>query len=381
MRNSLWQSLSLCLLPLLIHCQGPDVASTTAALASPQVLNAPEHFDCSQLDYGIYWYGKGNVAQKAVPGTPNRFFDVHKPTVIYAHGWQSNSYQSRTRENFAFDNPDIGRSQHLEDTWIDAGWNVGIFYWTQFADEYFVQNAEYKMWTPVSNVGMRWRTCDGSYRTAGSPSNSIADLYFQSYVQAMRGYQGDNIRLIGHSLGSQLALRLADLVAEGVAQDILPKALLPKRVTQLDPWWSGSFSSAPGIGAMVAVITQRLKNQGMIFEMFKSSDILALPGGDLNPAVTQLIGETKVIPGYIKNPFPTEEVGSRHVAAPKLYFLSLASSPPKICTSSQKCDVEAASAATSDERTRDLMREAGSWIQSKGEDTATSADDEFVRRH
>lgn len=33
------------------------------------------------------------------------------------------------------------------DRWIQAGWNVGAFYWNQYADEELPQDTECKIWT------------------------------------------------------------------------------------------------------------------------------------------------------------------------------------------------------------------------------------------
>lgn len=33
------------------------------------------------------------------------------------------------------------------DQWLEAGWNVGVFYWTPYADEPALHDAEMKIWT------------------------------------------------------------------------------------------------------------------------------------------------------------------------------------------------------------------------------------------
>jgi hypothetical protein len=40
------------------------------------------------MDVGLYWFGKGNICERAAePGKPGRFFDPSKPSVIYVHGF------------------------------------------------------------------------------------------------------------------------------------------------------------------------------------------------------------------------------------------------------------------------------------------------------
>ncbi len=94
-------------------------------------------YDPNVLDYGIYWFGTGNVSQKAVAGVANPYFNPSKPTVIYIHGWQNGSSQRGSRETFNYKQNDAtyGIDVNAADAWISAGWNIGIFYWNQFADE------------------------------------------------------------------------------------------------------------------------------------------------------------------------------------------------------------------------------------------------------
>lgn len=33
------------------------------------------------------------------------------------------------------------------DVWIDKGWNIGIFYWDMFLDEFSVIDVEVKIWS------------------------------------------------------------------------------------------------------------------------------------------------------------------------------------------------------------------------------------------
>ncbi len=42
--------------------------------------------------------------------------------------------------------PQFDRWQQT-DAWLDGGWNVGIFYWNQLADEEMPQDTESKIWT------------------------------------------------------------------------------------------------------------------------------------------------------------------------------------------------------------------------------------------
>jgi hypothetical protein len=111
----------------------------------------------AELDYGIYWHGPGGAEAKHIPGRVNPHFDPNKPTLIYTHGWASNTVNSKRRVALNWGNLD-GPDIDLAQLWIAAGWNIGVFHWEQFADEGEVKDAEAKIWTATGPRAMRWRS-------------------------------------------------------------------------------------------------------------------------------------------------------------------------------------------------------------------------------
>ncbi|MEM9488349.1 MAG: hypothetical protein AAGC55_04335, partial [Myxococcota bacterium] len=232
---------------------------------------APAHpYNCEQLDYGIYWYDVGDVSRKAgaagepIPG----FYDPNAPTVLFVHGWQSGSVSSGMetsceavpggaaqcssgREEFLYNVPnrDGELSGEIIDPiteWKAQGFNVGIFHWTQLADDDgflgIPFRSQAKIWTADynfrqvfwrKNIGMQWQVCDrGQADRDQWPSKPAADLFLDSYVQALGQHQNDDIRLVGHSLGSQMVVRMAYL-ARTDARVIYQ----PQRIALVDPYW------------------------------------------------------------------------------------------------------------------------------------------------
>ena len=380
-----------------------DAQGAAAKAPNPApLLDQPAVFDCANLDFGIYWYGPGNTAQKATNGTTSVFFDPSKPTVIYAHGWQKDSTKARRREDFLFKQAADDSVKNVADAWLTAGWNVGIFYWNQFADEDDVRSAESKIWglsdPTVEAAGMRWRQCDGSFSSASSPEVPVGELFLESYRNALAGYQGSNIRLVGHSLGNQVVTRLAGLIADQVASGQLARNLLPTRVALMDPWWSMAPASGhkmpapapvpqggqpaalpplvPWHGPDAAEIVRRLVAGGMIFERYQTSDILELGSGDPNQTLTDLIGIVIRVPTFISTSDLGMQTGLRHVVAPRLYFQDFAFPPPMACDDSG-CGSLALSSSVSDERARELMQRHARWQQNAGEATVTPVDDRY----
>ncbi len=358
---------------------GDDAFIINKANIAQSAPGNPADFACDTLDTGIYWFGPGNVAQKHIPGIDNAFFDPDSPTVIFAHGWQNGVTSRGFREtyNYLANDPRNGVDVNTADAWIDAGWNIGIFYWSQLADEGEVKDAEAKIWTTEGRRGMRWRQCDGSPTTAQAPQVAVGEIFYQAYLEAMAEYRGPNIRLVGHSLGNQVVTRLAHLILQDIVQGNRDPALLPQRIALLDPFWSNGrkdYLDGKWTGELAREFIADLIAEGVVFERYKTSNINDFFIGDRNRPLTRMIGETEIIPGYIIN---LDQPG-RHISAPNLYFHSFASPPPPACDGA--CNQLAASAATSDARIRELMDEASRWIQIAGERTEDPADNMFELR-
>ncbi|MGY8832727.1 MAG: hypothetical protein ACKVIS_24995, partial [Pseudomonadales bacterium] len=223
------------------------------------------------LDHGLYWFGYGDSWQKAVPGQTNAYYVASKPTLIYIHGWQNGSTQKKNRETF--NRKDAGGPDlDLANAWLAAGYNVGVLYWNQFADEGEVKDAEAKIWTASGPRAMRWRNSSGVYATG--PSQSASDLLFNSYKANLAGYSGSNIRIAGHSLGNQMAIVLTKKISDAVTAGTINSKLLPKRVALLDPFYSNNAKSYLGnkwVGEVCRTYVSELKTKGVIFETYRTS--------------------------------------------------------------------------------------------------------------
>ena len=367
---------------LTAGCAGGDTAIDTDS--SDLADNDGAQLSVSgALDYGIYWFGLGNASQKAVAGEANPFYDPSRPTVIYIHGWQRDTTKAGRREtfNYAANDPTNGVDINLADAWVKKGWNIGVFYWNQFADEDEVKDAEAKIWSTGGPKGMRFRKKDGTYEAAGA-TKSAAELFADAYVSALSGHKNGVIRLAGHSLGNQMVVRGAKLLSDRIAAGKAPALIQPKRVALLDPFWSNGrkdFLGGKWTGEMTRIHVAELVSRGVVFERYKTSPINDLLVGDRNAELTTMIGNTEIRPEYIKS----TDVTGRHVAAPNLYFQSFASAPPASCVAGQggakDCSGIAPSAAMDDDALGAAMRSSFNWVQSEGSATEDPSDNVFDR--
>lgn len=147
----------------------------------------------TELDYGLHWWDyvastDGNVKAGASSHTNMRlnvtenFYDPDRPTIIYFHGWQVDAIKGGRQEDFVYrnyslSNPDSETFNSLRG-WKERGWNVGIYYWTNWADDsgsakdsitgngssftsdlfkIDVISAESKIWSSSAGTGMRFK--------------------------------------------------------------------------------------------------------------------------------------------------------------------------------------------------------------------------------
>jgi hypothetical protein len=354
------------------------LAALSAAAFSAQRGPESLDYDANVLDYGLYWFGAGRDSQKFVPGEANAYFDPSKPTVIFVHGWQPYISASNPPD-FIYDTQD-GRSSGSDDTvaaWISAGWNAGIFYWNQFSDEPdSVKYAEAKIWTNAGPQGMRWRQGGVVYQQAPPNTPSAGELFYQAFVAALteQDYSGGVIRVAGHSLGNQMAVRLTKLVSEGIAAGTVPAKLLPDRVTLLDPYWSTDakdYLDGETTGAVIRSFVEQLLPEGVLFEWYWSSNLTVNPNGDTNAALKPMMMYAEMSPDFVPDDM------SKHRAAWNVYFWSYAFDGPAACSGSACLEMNTLLAKMSDEQLAAVMRSDYAWAQSAGATTDSPSDDAF----
>jgi hypothetical protein len=344
----------------------PDL-TTDEGVSEARVPFPRETFET--LDHGIYWFGTDGAYRKAAAGEPNPHFDPKKPTVIYVHGWQRGTTLALFREAWNYresGSPDL----YLADIWRDAGWNVGIMYWNQFADEPRVEHAEAKIWSTLGPRKMRWMNAEGVY--SDGPGKSAGQLFYESYRSAMAGYQGDNVRIVGHSLGNQMAIAVTKLISDGIAANELPAGLLPKRVALLDPVYvSGGRDYLDGAwtGERSREYVRELSGKGVLFEAYRSSTLSSNLFGlvDSNVELMRQVALTDLWPSY----FGVTALAERHAAAIWSYFWSLSFAPPTIQDDARR----GLSASLPDSEVRAWMDSRERLVHRVGTDTRTPGDD------
>ncbi len=369
-------------------------------------------YTTDDLDYGLYWYGKYGRCEKYLAGYDNAFYDAGNKTVIYAHGWQAGAVTQTDaygRENYGYEmffwaEDDFGTSDQYNGLrkwtnhdWIDKGWNTGMVYWNQFADEPTmadenvggVHDAEAKIWSFDGWRGSRYRTLDSSgnplyrewdrnvsFNGQDYQASSVAEMLYIPVQHALEQNYSGNIRFVGHSLGNQLATRLAFMAyQDGIAAD---------RLALLDPAWTADakdYLPSDGYGDWVG---ERVRH--FIFEMMDAQDLaveiyhttgmnIGVPVMDDNKPLTKEVCDVFMGPWY----YSGDQLDGKHVCVRHSYFWSMEFEPPVECHISwwrrTPTGETGASASASTSRIREMMTTEHEWTQVEGRYTPSPEDD------
>lgn len=352
--------------------------AATAQTAAP-VINV-DQVNYNQLDFGVYFLNTERQGQKFVAGATNQFYDRTRPTMIYIHGWQNGATQAQRRETF--DRAQAQTATDFAQVWRSRGWNVGICYWNQFADEGEVKDAEAKVWSANGPRGMRWRNAAGAYSTG--PAKSAATLCTESLAPALSNFTGSQLRLVGHSLGSQMVINVGMQLSDRVDAGTLPARARPGRIALLDPAFlrdARPYLNNRWTGEVARGIVAHLKTKGVIFEAYRSSGATSNGFiGDANTELLRMTAFTELVSSY----YQLWQFPEKHEHAVWHYLWSMAFAPPAIDRPAgspplHPADVMAVapSAATEDYRVRAQMNSTLRTIHSNGRNSRTPGDDSF----
>lgn len=338
------------------------------------------------LDYGLYWFDANNDSRKGfnegnntVTDVGSSYYDDSKPTMIYFHGWQPGTASDNyAREDFYFEDGDVNTVQF----WKNKGWNVGVFYWNQFADEDEVKDAEAKIWSINGPRNMRYRLSDGSYSESQSPSTNLATLATNQLQTILAGNTSNNLRFAGHSLGSQLATYTAYILNTRINDGTESGLLKVDRLELLDPFWSSgtkNFLNDDWTGERVRThITDMIDRDDLAVTWYSSSLILNTGVGDSNTPLKDIVAFQNIRLWYVN----AIDIAAKHVNVRHHYFWSVNFDAPKeVAKDSLNMTTGtgnvAASATTEISRIRNMMGDKNTWDQVEGRYTPTPADDEF----
>ena len=344
-----------------------------------------------KLDFGLYWFGKNDESEKYIPLVNNNFYDLNKPTVIYVHGWKQEAVERNyERETFYFKEPENNDEIYTNNFWIDEGWNTGILYWNQFCEESEIKDSEAKIWTFNGPKGARYKMKDGTYNDFNKKIqiedkeitvDSVGQALFHYVFASLKNNNSGNIRIIGHSIGSQIACLLANMLKDN--------EIYVNRLALLDPIWTKggkeylndiNHDNEPDTVANRCFwyVMKLTNSSDFAVELYNSSLIDIGVVGDNNDDLRKIVAETSIRPWY----YNINEIENKHNVVRHHYMWSFAYEPPVECTLNTlnkrtPTGKVAASAKTSNQRIREMMSLPNYWDQVEGRYTTSPEDDWF----
>ncbi len=342
-----------------------DRPKADKALEAVPVARVQTSLNFQEPNWGLYWIGAAGQMEKTEPGLSYSFYNPQNPTLIYVHGWQPDMVKAGT-----YDSPlktVVGENLDIVKPWIDKGWNVGFFFWTQFADD-FLLTAEQKIWD--ASV-MTWKDAAG-YQHKALEEKSASDLFWEHYQAALENFQGPEIRIVGHSLGSQMAAAL-------VERSILEARLVPARLVLLDPFFSGGDKDYLGKlsnSTRITRLVQKEVSQDLAFEIYRSSSVSFIPGADSYSELIKLSAFQNI---YTDGLFRLEEQDKKHTYVVPYYFLSI-QNPPREFSSSGRAPDSPQRCLVASSSVMDVRSYMKSAFQARSSDggTVTPLDDSCI---
>lgn len=290
-------------------------------------------FSTVSNEYGFYWLGAGGEYEKARAERQSKLFDNTRPTVIFVHGWERNTTANNLQRDipFLYSNRFFGKANVIP-LWKNKGYNVGVFQWAQWADEEDVKDAEIKVLNPQANhrakdggfSGMRYKLRNGKYKD-WPIDRSIARIFVDEYSKLMTEYGGAEVRLLGHSLGSQIVGQSLDLLAKAVDEGKMREEAFPKRIALLDPFWSKGEKEYIDGKSPAALFTEQLRtildSKEIAVEYYKSS-LLGGIVGDLNAETRKIAAFSRIWASFI----PVSDGAAQHFYS-YIWYLNSINSP------------------------------------------------------
>ncbi len=285
------------------------------------------------------------------------YFDPTKPTVIFIHGWNPDSTINKKRFDLCYQyqtgpgkySPRYNTLKYFK----EKGWNVGIFYWNQFSDDEDLYRVENKIYPSIDPTPRSWaylnadnqleycanslnKTCMALPKNANNEPDSMARLAFNAYTDALPANYHQTIHIVGFSLGTQIAIQLADSILE---TPTVPQA---SRLTLLDPYLTNSKLSGSSINILalnIAALNNIIniaskQHKDFVISLYRTSLLSNTAYQKMivgNPNIAQHIAYVKLEPKYL-NPFYQQDIlEAQHVSAPYLYFQSMRAAPNDHC--------------------------------------------------
>lgn len=205
---------------MLVLCVAMCACLSMAACSDNSRDKQPTMETDLSIDYdssiGLYFYAADGSYVRYTGDISSAYFDRSKPTVVFFHGWMTESFEE-------------GELCHNADSFvpriIGAGYNFCVMDYCHYAQDIYML-FKY-IWSGLED------------------SHSVACRFAREYAACFGGYDKD-IRFVSHSYGAHSSVATTYLLSNMVKQGIVGKNCLPSRMTFADPYLGDIISLIPG---------------------------------------------------------------------------------------------------------------------------------------
>ena len=322
----------------------------SASCKDPSDLEAPGFFNTSIRFYSPDF----NENQIFQPNVSNKYFDPSKPTLLYIPGWAPGYRVKKYKFSFSFRQsyPQKAASMYggtpiEEQVWHEKGWNVAMFDYLAYADD-LPEFLEGKIYYNKRWGRMKWRDEEGIHWNPCQEIPSLSTILF-NYASLIP--TGNELRIVGLSLGASLALATGELIAP--SRTLLRIVLLEPIFFKIGYRKNGKRPDELGYKSGLII-----KEHGGALEFYKSSRMTSLFNGIVSSAnypLRKISAFVRLRPLYIKSDtFTFNGLMYQHVI-PLDYYLRSISFPSLV-----------QGGATSFDKIREYMESGMYWDQVNG---------------
>ncbi|MBR1746673.1 MAG: hypothetical protein IJ735_00505, partial [Clostridia bacterium] len=245
----------------------------SAKLYSVDELKIPAHLEQDRL-FGLFFYNPdGQTYVRSTESLDKINFDPNKPTAIFIHGMQVNTGWNGFDEIY---NP-IG--------WVEAGYNFGVFLWSQVADCKFPSIGKAHIWYGDSTffyADEQGNRVEETEDVLTYPTAMVFGSYYFDLMNRVGDYKGSSISIIGHSLGANTNIAIGSYFFQLLDQGSITRQYLPDRFVYLDAYMDAfteektivPWLNAPiGVGGVIqkgVEVAERAHKLGISTEYLKS---------------------------------------------------------------------------------------------------------------
>lgn len=265
------------LVVVLVTACVPNQKKSDVELVKLADIEIPAKLDQDNL-FGLFFFDENGVPTPVKDGVDKVCYDKNKPTIIFIHGMQMNYGYHRYDP--------IANADGI----VKAGYNFGVFFWSQLADCGMPGVGKKKIWG---------RTC-GNFFYADENDNRVeeaedvlkyatSEVFVAYYLDFMEkaGCDGSSVTITGHSLGANTLFAVTSYMTTLYKEGLITKEFLPDRFTYLDaymdalvdeetyvPWLHRTIGEEGVIGLAKEAVTAA-REIGIATEYVKSCQLIS----------------------------------------------------------------------------------------------------------